>query len=56
MQSALGDWHDHFQWCLKAEQEPDLLVLKEKWAVAMEAELHTAEEALVRLTEMLRGN
>lgn len=53
VQSALGDWHDHFQWCLKAEQERDLLVLKDMWEVAATAELAAAEVELLNLAECL---
>lgn len=51
VQSALGDWHDHFQWCLKADQEQDLLVLKDRWEIAAEAELKAAEVELLILAE-----
>lgn len=53
VQSALGDWHDHFQWCLKADQEADLLVLKDRWEVAGAAELSAAEVELSILAECL---
>jgi CHAD domain-containing protein len=53
VQSALGDWHDHFLWCLKAEQEADLLVLKDKWEIAAEAELKAAEVELLNLAERI---
>lgn len=53
VQSALGDWHDHFQWCLKADQEADLLVLKDRWEIAGEAELKAAEVELSILAEHL---
>ncbi|MGF6691731.1 CHAD domain-containing protein [Metapseudomonas resinovorans] len=53
VQSALGDWHDHFQWCLKADQEADLLVLKDRWEIAGEAELKAAEVELSILAESL---
>ncbi|MFZ6044568.1 CHAD domain-containing protein [Pseudomonas sp. CR3202] len=55
VQSALGDWHDHFQWCLRAEQEADLLVLKDRWEVAGAAELNAAEVELSILAECLAG-
>lgn len=53
VQSALGDWHDHFQWCLKADQEVDLLVLKDRWEIAGAAELKAAEVELSILAERL---
>ncbi|WP_044874507.1 CHAD domain-containing protein [Pseudomonas sp. LFM046] len=53
VQSALGDWHDHFQWCLKADQEMDLLVLKDRWEIAGAAELKAAEVELSILAECL---
>ncbi|WP_271407522.1 CHAD domain-containing protein [Pseudomonas sp. Q1-7] len=53
VQSALGDWHDHFQWCLRADQEADLLVLKDRWEIAGAAELTAAEVELSILAECL---
>lgn len=53
VQSALGDWHDHFQWCLRADQEQDLLVLKDRWEIAGAAELKAAEVELSILAECL---
>jgi CHAD domain-containing protein len=49
VQSALGSWHDHFQWCLKAKIEPDLRPLSEDWATASETALVKAESKLVSL-------
>ncbi|AOE85153.1 CHAD domain-containing protein [Pseudomonas sp. TCU-HL1] len=53
VQSALGGWHDHFQWCLRAEHERDLLVLKDRWEIAGDAELKAAEVELSILAECL---
>lgn len=55
VQSALGDWHDHFQWCLKSQQENDLMPLQQHWQVAAEAALRNAEVELLQLSELL-GN
>ncbi|WP_375739232.1 CHAD domain-containing protein [Pseudomonas boanensis] len=53
LQSALGTWHDHFQWCLKAKQEPDLHPLLHRWQTEGNAALLQAEADLVRLAECL---
>lgn len=53
VQSALGSWHDHFQWCLKAEVEPDLLPLEHLWAEASATELEQAEVELKSLRDLL---
>lgn len=54
VQSALGSWHDHFQWCLKTEYEKDLQPLKEEWHAAAEAALLKAEVQLAQLLRLLR--
>jgi CHAD domain-containing protein len=36
VQSALGSWHDHFQWCLKSRHEKDLQPLAQAWHAAAE--------------------
>jgi CHAD domain-containing protein len=53
VQSSLGSWHDHFQWCLKVDAEPDLLPLKDLWAEASAAELQQAEAELQTLASLL---
>ena len=53
VQSALGTWHDHFQWCLKAQQEPDLQPLLHRWQTEGNAALLQAEADLVRLAGYL---
>ncbi|WP_426119882.1 CHAD domain-containing protein [Pseudomonas sp. DSP3-2-2] len=53
VQSALGSWHDHFQWCLKAKTETDLMPLSEEWTAASEASLAQAESKLVSLRHHL---
>jgi CHAD domain-containing protein len=52
-QSALGDWHDHWQWLLRAEQEPDLQVCVAQWQQAMQAAERRADQALDELLEEL---
>jgi CHAD domain-containing protein len=49
VQSALGSWHDHFQWCLKAKTEPDLRPLVHVWEQAAVGELEQAEQELKKL-------
>jgi CHAD domain-containing protein len=52
-QAALGAWHDHFQWCLRVQQEDELESLAQKWADAAEQELEVAETALKKLARLL---
>ena len=53
VQSALGSWHDHFQWCLKAEEQEDLQPLKHNWQTAASAALSKAEAQLTMLLGLL---
>ncbi|WP_426198551.1 CHAD domain-containing protein [Pseudomonas sp. DC3200b2] len=53
VQAALGSWHDHHQWCLKGESEPDLQPLRPLWEQASTAELAQAEVALGELKAFL---
>ena len=53
VQSSLGSWHDHFQWCLKTKAEPDLRPLKHLWAEASVGELQQAEAELKVLAGLL---
>ncbi|MEJ6654967.1 MAG: CHAD domain-containing protein [Pseudomonas sp.] len=55
VQSALGSWHDHYQWCLKAEQEADLRPLEKHWAKASASELKEAEKQLKAFARLLPG-
>ncbi|UXJ50109.1 CHAD domain-containing protein [Pseudomonas citronellolis] len=53
LQSALGDWHDRHQWCLKAQHELDLRPLVAEWANAETDALAAAEEVIVTLAGQL---
>ncbi|MBC9251493.1 hypothetical protein A9179_14575 [Pseudomonas alcaligenes] len=53
-QSALGDWHDHFQWCARLEQEADLAPLRQPWQHCAEQALVEAERQLQRLAKQLQ--
>jgi len=53
LQSALGDWHDRHQWCLKAQHEADLRPLVAEWATAERAALETAEAVIASLAMRL---
>lgn len=53
LQSALGTWHDHYQWCLKAEIETDLRPLEQAWLSSANKALETAEAQLLSLTHLL---
>ncbi|PBK03679.1 metal-chelation protein CHAD [Pseudomonas abyssi] len=52
-QSALGGWHDHYQWCLRGQQEVDLEPLVKGWSKAQKEELKAAEAALKKLANTL---
>lgn len=49
-QSALGDWHDHWQWLLRAEAEADLQPCVSVWREAMHHAEQQADLALQALT------
>ena len=53
VQSALGSWHDHFQWCLKAKVEKDLQPLEMLWQEAATAALAHAATQLLELAGLL---
>ncbi|RKS24879.1 CHAD domain-containing protein [Pseudomonas sp. WPR_5_2] len=53
VQASLGSWHDHHQWCLRAESEPDLLDIAPDWQVASEQALADAELRLASLLDHL---
>jgi len=49
-QSALGDWHDHWQWLQRAEAEADLQPCVPAWHAAMQNAEQQADRALQILT------
>jgi len=49
-QSALGDWHDHWQWLQRAEAEVDLQSGVPAWRAAMQNAEQQADRALQILT------
>jgi CHAD domain-containing protein len=53
VQSALGSWHDHFQWCLKVKEQADLQPLEQIWQEASVKELAEAEIEIKRLQRLL---
>lgn len=53
LQSALGSWHDHFQWCQKALNESDLRPLETVWQRCAATALEKAETQLVDLAKLL---
>lgn len=55
LQSALGDWHDRHQWCLRAAVEADLRPLVAEWADAEKAALDKAEIVVAALAARLAG-
>lgn len=50
-QSALGDWHDHWQWLLRAESEADLQPCVPTWRAAMQRAEQEADLALAQLAK-----
>ena len=53
LQSALGAWHDHYQWCQKASVESDLHPLEEVWQRCAATALEKAEAQLAELAKLL---
>jgi CHAD domain-containing protein len=53
LQSALGAWHDHYQWCQKALIESDLLPLEKVWQRCAATALEKAEIQLKDLATRL---
>lgn len=53
LQSALGSWHDHYQWCQKALIESDLRPLEKVWQSCAATALEKAETQLVDLAKLL---
>ncbi|VVO07730.1 CHAD domain-containing protein [Pseudomonas fluorescens] len=53
VQASLGSWHDHHQWCLRAESESDLLEIAPQWQIASEKALADAERKLATLLDHL---
>lgn len=52
-QSALGDWHDRFVWCLQAENQQDLWPLLPHWQMSLEIVRENAETTLLSLHRAL---
>ena len=55
MQASLGAWHDCYQWCLKATQEPDLQPLQPHWQREAAEALAQAEGKMLALAELLQA-
>lgn len=53
LQSALGDWHDHYQWCQKVQTESDLCPLEKVWLSCAATALDNAEIQLKKLAKLL---
>ncbi|WP_410457995.1 hypothetical protein [Pseudomonas sp. N40(2020)] len=49
----MGSWHDHYQWCQKAQVETDLQPLVRAWLSSAATALEKAETQLVDLTHSL---
>jgi CHAD domain-containing protein len=50
-QSALGDWHDHWQWLQRLQTEPDLAPCAEVWRERLQQAEAAADLALQALLE-----
>ncbi|MDG9924164.1 MULTISPECIES: CHAD domain-containing protein [unclassified Pseudomonas] len=50
-QSALGDWHDHWQWLQRLQTEPDLVPCAEVWRERLQQAEAEADLALQALLE-----
>lgn len=48
-QSELGNWHDHFQWLLQAQQQADLAPCVAGWQAAMAQAEQASDQVLDRL-------
>ena len=53
-QSALGDWHDRYQWCVRANEEADLQELVPEWQQESERYLADAELTLGKLSALIK--
>lgn len=53
VQSALGSWHDNFQWARRAEKEVDLQPLHRIWTQEAERAARQADRELETLAKML---
>ncbi|WP_256589895.1 MerR family DNA-binding transcriptional regulator [Pseudomonas sp. B1(2018)] len=53
LQTALGDWHDHYQWCQKVQVEMDLLPLQTIWSDCAASALQRAELQLSEVVKLL---
>ncbi|AWF58025.1 CHAD domain-containing protein [Pseudomonas aeruginosa] len=53
LQTMLGDWHDHQQWCLRADEQADLRPLSAEWRRSEAAALDRADESVRRLARLL---
>ncbi|MDX5371046.1 MAG: CHAD domain-containing protein [Pseudomonadaceae bacterium] len=51
-QAALGDWHDHLQWLLRLDAEPDLRPCAELWRQRLQLAEQQADLALLELAEL----
>jgi CHAD domain-containing protein len=50
-QSALGDWHDHWQWLQRLPGEPDLAPCADAWRQCLQTAESVADQALQTLLE-----
>lgn len=53
LQSALGDWHDRFQWLSRVKEELDLLEAADGWRKESEEALLAAEACIKQLSNAL---
>jgi len=53
LQSALGNWHDLYQWSERAQTEIDLHPLRQVWTEGADSALDEAEEMLMKAARLL---
>lgn len=53
-QGALGDWHDHWQWLLQAQQHDDLKPCVPAWKISLQQAEEKSDKALARLLKVVR--
>lgn len=56
VQSSLGDWHDRYQWCLRANEESDLQELVPDWQQESKLYLADAELTLSKLSALIKAH
>lgn len=53
VQSALGAWHDLYQWCHRADSESDLQPLQHEWQLEAATALSDAKTEIIHLKQLI---